>query len=248
MDFFIKEDTYIDILNSKGFFYEDIIFNDSDTWKLYIDNYNLSDNILEDTYNHERYIVCSIFPLYDVINLQGLNLIITNNQRQVIKNDYIYDFITTLNQKRTYLYNYVYPCINEHDMYLIYLGRTIKCLDYQYSYIRVTKNGSTYYQTADKHNTLMDEYFKQQKLIEKDGTLYYLGTPWYVHEYLSATDNEYFTTHQQYIKCNDFRLRTSKQAFIIKPNVRFNVVFPSSIEAQKFLDGFYARKFINNLY
>ena len=247
MNFFIKIDTLDTIIKGQDFNTDDIIFNNSDIWKIINTSCKKENDTLTDQITSARYIECSIFPVYDVLNSKSLNLIITDDHKYIIQNDSLYDIITSVNQKCHFITDYVYFARPEKDGYLIYIDRFFEPFSYKFRYFYVDNAQNYEQRILDNPDEIISYYMLREKVVEKNGTLYYLGSPWYVHQYLSDQDNEYFKQYQKAIKCHDLRLKTSTTNFVKKMDVRFAVTFDSSAEAKQFLEGFYARKFIGTI-
>lgn len=245
MNFFVKKSIYSTLINEQKFAIEDIIFNNSDIWKMTCSSYKQHNAILIDTTLQEEYIDCSIFPVYDVINLKVLNLIVSDTDTVLFQNNDLYDFITSINQKCHYC-NFSYIARPENDGYLIYIDKTFEPFKYKFQYFFINKS-TTNVIIQDMPDEILAYHEIRQKVTEEQGILYYLGSPWYVHEYLTRTDDAYFHENQSTIKCCDFKLRTTNNIFKLRNDVRFNVQFNSSEAANNFLNGFYARKFIDTL-
>lgn len=243
MNFFVKKEN----INFDNLNINDIIYNDTDDWKIDVDMRLLENNIF---FSSERYQDVSLFPVYDVINSKGLILLvsndISNSEYRLIKNNELYDIITSINQKlKCFSYAILAkPLENGSYLLLNYYNEKFNFFKSKYHYVILEKNNRVI-SMDDKLDKDFAHFLMNHKVTQKDGVLYYYGSPWYVHYYLSNTDNEYFKLFEKNIKCDDLQIIKTSSRFNRFNDVRFYVKFDTERQALDFLDGFYARKLIN---
>lgn len=241
MNFFVKKES----INSNNF--NTIIYNDTDDWKIDVDMQQLKNNIF---FDRERYLNVSLFPVFDVINSKSLILLVTNDvfdsAYKLIENDDLYDIITSLNQKlRCFSYAILAkPLENGSYLLLNYYNEKFNFLKRKYHYVILEKNNRVI-SIDDKLDKDFAYFLMNHKVTQKDSVLLYYGSPWYVHYYLSNTDNEYFKLFEKNIQCDDLQIIRTSSKFNRFNDVRFYVKFDTEQQALDFIDGFYARKLIN---
>lgn len=254
MDFYIEKNTYNDLVNDKSpnLSNDNIIFNNGDDWKLYYSNI-ITDNGF--TYQNKSYILVSMYYVYDVNTNLPLVLIISPNESKIVPNEYLSKLLSILNQKCDYM-PYAYFARSEYGQYLINIQNRL--FTYQLTITnnkaKVTSKKADYkdiFALFHNHQKNMDsEILKlsaKLKLTQKNGTLFYLDSPYYVHQYLTLHDNDFFKKYTDNIKCEDFYIYTTKNFFRKQNDVCFPVRFKTEQEAQYFINAFYARKLIKDM-
>ena len=213
---------------------KEIIFDlsNSGTWRMF-ENYQMNNEYYR--FNTKDYVSASLFPGYDIIKNKPLIIIAVTSKIYIIDWYELYLLLTQLNQKQEYM-PYVY-FTKMHDKIIdIQVKRRIN----YYHYISINKLGDKINETNYPFEFKVPNY----SITVNNNTIHYLDSPYYVHQYLSTVDNEFFKRFEKNIMVKDFQAYSLTDKLSIDPRVCFPVIFDTNEQANKFSDAFHARKLL----